>query len=199
MPCAMCVFVRAAPILHLPPPPVESRRRNRTVLSMSRSRAAVRLAGNQVWQRCPAACVLNRCAWWLCMCRTASSEVGLDNLTKALRGIKMLLDDRVLTLRKQQDIDQDATLARRLQQELEQEDVRRQVCLLCFSPLRRRNMPKCFPPRAHPPHPSAWHVRAVNAPNNADARRCGRRKTYGCCKSFSTRTQHANCAAQKRT
>lgn len=67
-------------------------------------------------------------------CRSAESEGGLGNLTKALRGIRLLLDERMCTLRKQQDFDQDAVLARNLQEELEQEDVRRQVCLPAFSP-----------------------------------------------------------------
>ena len=50
-------------------------------------------------------------------------------MNKALRGIRGLLDDRIRTLRKQQEFDADANIARQLQAELEQEDVRRQVGL----------------------------------------------------------------------
>ena len=50
-------------------------------------------------------------------------------MNKALRGIRALLDDRIRTLRKQQEFDADANIARQLQAELEQEDVRRQVGL----------------------------------------------------------------------
>jgi hypothetical protein len=62
-------------------------------------------------------------------CRSADSEAGLCNLNKALRGIRALLDDRIRTLRKQQEFDADANIARQLQAELEQEDIRRQVGL----------------------------------------------------------------------
>ena len=48
-------------------------------------------------------------------------------MTKALLGIRTLLDDRIGSLRSKEDVDQDADLARRLQAELEQEDARRQV------------------------------------------------------------------------
>ena len=60
-------------------------------------------------------------------CRCSDSEAGLGDLTKALMGVRALLDERIGTLRKKQEFDTDADFARRLQAELEQEDNRRQV------------------------------------------------------------------------
>jgi len=58
---------------------------------------------------------------------SSDSEQELAHMTKALLGICAQLDDRISSLRKKEDVDQDADLARRLQAELEQEDARRQV------------------------------------------------------------------------
>ena len=60
-------------------------------------------------------------------CRSAESEAGLGNASKALMGIRRLVDERIRSLRSKQGFDQDADLARQLQEELEQEHLRLQV------------------------------------------------------------------------
>ena len=143
-------------------------------------------------------------------CRCSDSEAGLGDLTKALMGVRALLDERIGTLRKKQEFDTDADFARRLQAELEQEDNRRQVV-----------RPGCPGARQH--QGAAVPVAVVvvlgfsrGAASAAAAARCSlpgaceavltllvgrgdRRRMPACCRSFWTGTQPASCATPRRT
>ena len=61
------------------------------------------------------------------LARSAESEEALGNFSKAVFGMRTLLDERLRDLRSKQAFESDADLARRLQAELEREDSRRQA------------------------------------------------------------------------